>query len=107
MSKGLTEISAKIYILRSEEGGRKTPIFTGYRPAVYFGDRQTDGIIRFNDQEKPTLGSEYIVTIALIHPEHVGDALKKGAAFSFKEGSKVVVRGNVLEVKAPKDEDCS
>jgi hypothetical protein len=42
------------------------PIFTGYRPAVYFGDRQTDGLIVFDREEKPVLGGEYTVTIALV-----------------------------------------
>jgi len=45
MSSALTKIAAKLYMLRPEEVGRKTPIFTGYRLAVYFGDRQTDGLI--------------------------------------------------------------
>lgn len=103
MSKDLTQISAKIYLLRAEEGGRKTPIFTGYRPAIYFGDRQTDGLIIFNHEEKPTLGGEYIVTIALAHPEYLGDALKKEATFDCREGTKVVVHGKVLDIETTKD----
>jgi translation elongation factor EF-Tu-like GTPase len=64
MSSELAKISAKVYLLRPEEGGRKTPIFTGYRPAVYFGDRQTNGLIIFKHEEKPALGCEYTVTIS-------------------------------------------
>jgi hypothetical protein len=41
---------------------------------VYFGDRQTDGLIVFDPEEKPVLGGEYTVTIALAHPEYLGDA---------------------------------
>ena len=52
MSRSGTHISAQIDVLRAEEGGRKTPLFTGYRPAVYFGERQTDGLIVFTCQEK-------------------------------------------------------
>ena len=51
MSRDFAKISAQIYLLRPEEGGRKTPIFTGYRPTVYFGDRQTDGLITFDCRE--------------------------------------------------------
>ena len=65
MSSDLAKTSAKIYWLSAEEGGRKTPIFTGYRPTVYFGDRQTDGLIVFDREEKPTLGGEYTVTISI------------------------------------------
>ena len=103
MAQALMKISAKIYLLRAEEGGRKTPIFTGYRPAVYFGDRQTDGLIIFNHEEKPTLGREYTVTVALAHPEYLGDALKKEATFDCREGTQVVVRGKVLGIEKTKD----
>lgn len=99
MSKELTKISAKIYLLRAEEGGRQSPIFTGYRPAVYFGDRQTDGLILFNYEARPTLGGEYTVTIALAHPEYLGDALKKEATFDCREGTKVVMHGKVLDLE--------
>src|SRR5215471_3417184 len=99
MSSNFAKISAKIYLLRPEEGGRKTPIFTGYRPTVYFGDRQTDGLIIFNHAEKPTLGGEYTVTVALAHPEYLGDALKQEATFDCREGTKVVARGKVLGIE--------
>jgi len=102
MSSDFTKISAKIYLLRAEEGGRQTPIFTGYRPAVYFGDRQTDGLIVFNREEKPALGGEYSVTISLAHPEHLGDVLQKDAIFDFREGSKIIGRGKALSIEETK-----
>ena len=102
MSSDLTKISAKIYLLRAEEGGRKTPIFTGYRPAMYFGDRQTDGLIVFDREEKPTLGGEYTVTIALAHPEYLGDALQKEAIFDFREGPKIIGHGKVVRIEETK-----
>jgi elongation factor Tu len=102
MSSDLAKIVAKIYLLRPEEGGRKTPVFTGYRPTVYFGDRQTDGLIVFNREEKPVLGGEYTVTIALAHPEYLGDALQKDATFDFREGPKIIGRGRVLTVEETK-----
>ena len=102
MSSDLAKISAKIYLLRPEEGGRQTPIFTGYRPAVYFGDRQTDGLIVFDREEKPVLGGEYTVTIASAHPEYLGDALQKDATFDCREDSKIIGRGKVLKVAETK-----
>src|SRR5207244_13165786 len=88
MPSDLTKIAAKIYLLRPEEGGRKTHIFTGYRPAVYVGDSQTDGLIVFSREEKPVLGGEYTVTIALAHPEYLGDALQQDATFDCREDRK-------------------
>ena len=102
MSSDLAKIAAKLYLLRPEEGGRKTPIFTGYRPTVYFGDRQTDGLIVFNNAENPALGGEYTVTIALAHPEYLGDALQQDAIFDCREGPKIIGRGKVLKVEETK-----
>jgi translation elongation factor EF-Tu-like GTPase len=102
MSSDLAKISAKIHLLRPEEGGRKTPIYTGYRPTVYFGGRQTDGLIVFDPEEKPVLGGEYTVTIALAHPEYLGDALQKDATFDCREGPKIIGRGKVLNVETTK-----
>ena len=103
MSSHCTKISAKIYLLRTEEGGRKTPLFTGYRPAVYFGNRQADGLIVFNCKDTPALGGEYTVTIALAHPEYLGDALRKDATFDCREGPKIIGRGKVLDVGVTND----
>jgi len=102
MSSDLAKISAKIHLCRPEEGGRKTPICTGYRPAVYFGGRQTNGLIVVDPEEKPVLGGEYTVTIAIAHPEYLGDALQKDATFDYREGPKVIGRGKVLNVEATK-----
>ena len=102
MSSDFTKISAKIDLLCAEEGGRKTPIFTGYRPTMYFGDRQTDGLIVFDCEEKPTLGGEYTVTIALAHPEYLGDVLQKEAMFDFREGPKIIGHGKVVRIEETK-----
>jgi hypothetical protein len=46
------------------------------------------------------LGEEYVVTIRLINPERLGGALKKDAVFDWREGSQIVARGMILEVKS-------
>ena len=89
-------IAAKIYFLSPEEGGRQTPIFSGYRPALYFGERQTDGTIMLTSGGCAIPGTECEVVIRLLHPEHLGDALKPMATFEAREGSRVVGRGQVL-----------
>jgi translation elongation factor EF-Tu-like GTPase len=49
------DIEARIYILRTEEGGRKTPVQTGYRPCHDFG---LDGIL--NDAQHEYIGTETV-----------------------------------------------
>ena len=92
----LLTISAKIYFLSPEEGGRKTPIFSGYRPALYFGEKQTDSTIMLTSGGRAVPGMECEGVIKLLYPEHVEDELKPLATFEAKEGSRVVGRGHVL-----------
>lgn len=94
----LMDISARIYMLSTEEGGRWTPIFSGYRPALYFGERQTDGAITLHGCERVMPGKQCQVSIRLLHPEHLGHALKPNATFALKEGLRVVGWGTVLKV---------
>jgi hypothetical protein len=68
----------------------------------YFGDRQTDGLLVFDPEEKPVLGGEYTVTITLAHPEYLRDALQQDAIFDCREGPKIIGRGKVLNVEATK-----
>ncbi len=89
------EFTATIYLLNTDEGGRKSPIFSGYRPAFYFGDKQTDGAILFDDQEPIFPGEKREVKVRVLHPETLEDVLKPNAVFEFKEGFKVVGRGAV------------
>ena len=92
----LLTISATIYFLSPEEGARQTPIFSGYRPALYFGERQTDGAIILTSCGRAAPGTECEVVVQFLHPEHLGDTLKPMATFEVKEGSRVVGRGQVL-----------
>jgi hypothetical protein len=55
-----------------------------------------------NRTEKPVLRGEYTVTIALAHPEYLGDALQQDAMFDCREGPKIIGRGRVLKVEETK-----
>src|SRR5687768_10920872 len=99
MSDSVVQVSAQVYLLRRDEGGRKLPVETGYRPTLYFGQKQIDGIVSVQPNDKPVLGAAYVVTIKLINPEHLGGALKKDAVSDWREGSKIVARRKVLEVE--------
>lgn len=92
----LCTISATIYFLSPEEGGRQTAIFSGYRPALYFGEKQTDGAVILTSGDRAIPGTECKVVITLLHSEHLGDTLKPMASFEVKEGARVVGRGQVL-----------
>ena len=90
-------IDARIYFLGPEEGGRKTPICSGYRPALYFGEKQTDGAIILPSGTRAQPGTSCDVVIKLLHPEQLGEALRPMATFEAREGTRVIGRGKVLD----------
>lgn len=101
----LRQISAVVQFLRPEEGGRSTPVFSGYRPAFYFGDKQTDGAITLVGTEKASPGERCRVNIKLLHPERLDGVLEEGQSFEIKEGYRPVGLGRVTSARANEHED--
>ena len=100
MSK-VTGVRAKIYFLRPDEGGRRTPVVSGYRPHFHFEQdvrSDYDGAILLEDREQASPGDECVVRIEFHHPEYVRDYLTTGATFTAREGSRVVAKVTVLEL---------
>ena len=83
--KRVKAIRAKVVFIPTGEGGRREPVFSGYRPAIYCGEHQTDGEINLEQGDIGLLGEELLVKIRLLHPEHLGDELKPSAKFQIKE----------------------
>lgn len=99
----MREISATVRFLRPEEGGRSTPIFSGYRPAFYFGDKQTDGAITLVGTKKASPGEEHLVNIKLLYLEQLNGTLEVGRVFEVKEGRKQVGLGRVTSMRANRE----
>ena len=55
-----TEFEGQIYVLKADEGGRKTPFFKGYRPQFYFRTTDVTGSIEF-----AALLHRYLIVAAL------------------------------------------
>lgn len=93
------EITARIHFRGAEDGGRETPVFSGYRPALYFGGKQIDGaVILEGSDEKLMPGEEREVRITLLHPENAGIEPKRSEPFEVREGTRVVGEGRVLSI---------
>jgi elongation factor Tu len=89
------DITARIYLLTPEDGGRHVGIEAGYRPSFYIGCKQTDGAIYPVGRERVEPGEECEVRIKLLHPQYLGDSLKPCALIRLQEGRKVVGFGTV------------
>ena len=93
----MIDVIANIHLLRAHEGGRKSFIFSGYRPNIRFGDDvYIDGAITFSDREKVFPGDKCQVKIRFPKPEFVKKYLTVGTSFDINEGAHKVGEGTIL-----------
>jgi len=90
-----TEFEAEVYVLSKEEGGRKTPFFSGYRPQFYFRTTDVTGTCKLlGDAEMCMPGDNARLGIELITPI----AMDEGVRFAIREGGRTVGSGVVTKV---------
>jgi len=89
------KFSAEIYVLGKDEGGRHTPIFTGYKPQFYFRTTDVTGELKLPEGVEMIMpGDNAKITVELITPI----ALDKGLRFAIREGGQTVGAGSVIEI---------
>lgn len=104
MSAGCHEIEAEIRYLTTEEGGRRTGVFSGYRGQFYYGGNDYDGVQFFPDlseNEMVELGTTVRAYVGFlqerwdeVHSKHV----TVGMPFEIREGNRTVGLGRVTKV---------
>jgi elongation factor Tu len=97
------EFRARIHVLSTAEGGRRNPLYTGYRAGLFLGSNPiagNDGIMTLEGLEQCEPGEDCIARIALLHPELVHAPLHPQTAFELKEGGRLVGTGTILEIVA-------
>lgn len=92
------DIEAKIYFLTSEEGGRSTPAFTGYRPQFYYDNHDWDASHIYPDVEAVNPGETVRAYLGFLSPqEHVGKVYV-GMEFLIREGARTVGKGTITKI---------
>jgi len=90
-----TKFEAEVYVLSTEEGGRHTPFFNGYRPQFYFRTTDVTGSVDLpSGVEMVMPGDNVKMTVALIAPI----AMEQGLRFAIREGGRTVGAGVVAKV---------
>ena len=90
-----TEFEGQIYVLKADEGGRKTPFFKGYRPQFYFRTTDVTGTIEFADgREMAMPGDNVTIRVQLIAPVAMEEQLR----FAIREGGRTVGSGVVSKI---------
>jgi elongation factor Tu len=99
--KAHTKFKAAIYVLKSEEGGRKTPFHSKYKPQFYFRTTDVTGeMVELRDGE----GKEVLEMVmpgdninATVHLGK-GVAMSKGLRFAIREGGRTIGSGAIIEI---------
>ena len=87
--------SGEVYILKSDEGGRKKPFFAGYRPQFYFRTTDVTGAIKLPEGVEMVMpGDRVSLEVELITPI----AMEAGLRFAIREGGRTVGAGVVGEI---------
>lgn len=91
---------ADLKYLTTQEGGRTTPAFSGYRPQVKFdfAEMQTSGQQKFLDKETVYPGDTVKAAIKIISVEYFAHSLTEGLTFDFREGPKIIGLGVITSI---------
>ena len=89
------KIKTQVYVLSTQEGGRHSPFFTGYRPQFYFRTTDVTGTVTLPEGKQMVMpGDNTELEIELISTI----AIEKGLRFAIREGGKTVAAGAVIEI---------
>ena len=90
-----TDFEAQVMLLKKEEGGRHTPIFSGYRPQVFIRTTDVTGDITLAEGTEMIMpGDNATVTVKLIKPV----AMQEGQRFAIREGGLTVGAGAITKI---------
>jgi elongation factor Tu len=92
-----TKFNCEVYVLSKDEGGRKTPFFSGYRPQFYFRTTDVTGSVKLlGGAEMCMPGDNVELEVEL----QKAVALVEGSRFAIREGGKTVGSGVVTKILA-------
>ena len=92
------DIEANIYFLTTDEGGRHSGVFDGYRPQFYYDGYDWDAFHEYPDGRYVNPGETARVYLSFLRPHvHVGKVYE-GMEFLIREGSRTVGKGQVVKI---------
>jgi translation elongation factor EF-Tu-like GTPase len=96
----LPDLEAQVRYLSSSEGGRKSPVYSGYRPNHDFGlpGELNDGQHEYPGREWVQPGDSATALLWLLAPERQRRRLYVGFEFKVQEGPRIVGIGTITNV---------
>jgi len=89
------KFTVEAYILSKDEGGRHTPIFSGYKPQFFIRTTDVTGELKLDKGVEMIMpGDNAKATVELIQPV----AIEQGSKFAIREGGMTVGAGVVIKI---------
>lgn len=93
---------ADIYVLKEEEGGRKLPFFSKYKPQCFIRTADVAASLQLPDGVEMAKGGDQLtVQMKMEFPMPIS----KGERFAFREGGKTIAAGVITELLPDTKED--
>ena len=92
------DIEAEITFLTPEEGGRKVPAFSGYRPQFCYDGHDWDARQDYVGVSEVYPGQTVTAELTFANPHYQFGKLYPGKEFLIREGPTVVGRGKVTKI---------
>jgi elongation factor Tu len=90
-----TKFRGQVYVLSTEEGGRHSPFFKGYRPQFYIRTTDVTGAVDLPEGAEMVMPGDTVdLGVELIVPV----AVEEGLRFAIREGGKTVGAGVVTAI---------
>jgi elongation factor Tu len=90
-----TKFRGQVYVLSTEEGGRHSPFFRGYRPQFYIRTTDVTGAVELPEGTEMVMPGDTVdLGVELIVPV----AVEEGLRFAIREGGKTVGAGVVTAI---------
>ncbi|SMF49264.1 elongation factor Tu [Streptomyces sp. Amel2xC10] len=86
--------TAQVYVLSAREGGRTTPVATGYRPQFYIRTADVVGDVDLGEAAVARPGERVVMTVELGRDL----PLEPGLGFAIREGGRTVGAGTVTSL---------
>lgn len=96
-------VRVRLGLVPTEDGGRRSHIFSGYRSSWHWGERNDEGLavhhdapVTFEGSDRLALGTEATARLYPLFPEY-WSAVKPGQRIEMREGARVVGIATIIE----------
>ena len=96
-----TDFIAELQFLTTEQGGRKNPVASGYRPHIEFegyADYITSGQQTYLGQDMVVPGETVLAEISILSKDYFQHKLSENMSFKFCEGPHTMGYGKIIEI---------